>query len=179
MERTAALSTGTKLMLASGGLLFLALFFTWQETDVKFGKRFEVTTSMDGWDAPGLVLGLLTLLLVGLVVVRHTSLELSPEVPWNVLALALGLLVFALALLKNLTDTDSAPASYVGVVLAGLLAVGAFLDLSREMPQREPKPTTWKTRTRAPSTPQPLERSGSRGAPAEPERRAAEPVKRW
>jgi len=182
MERTAALSTGTKLMLASGGLLFADLFFTWQQTELEFGKRFDVTSSIDGWDAPGLVLGLLTLLLVGLVIIRQTSLELSPEVPWNVLTLALGIVIFGLALLKNLTDSGSSPASYVGVVLAGLVAVGAFLDLSRPEPVREePAMAKWKPRARATATPAPSKRT--QRAVTDPEPRAvqptAEPAERW
>ena len=41
----------------------------------------------------------------------------------------LAFLIFALALIKNLTDDYSTWASYVGVVLAALIAVGAWLEI--------------------------------------------------
>jgi hypothetical protein len=40
----------------------------------------------------------------------------------------LGILIFAFALLKNLIDDYSAWASYVGVVLAAVVAYGAWLN---------------------------------------------------
>jgi protein-S-isoprenylcysteine O-methyltransferase Ste14 len=40
----------------------------------------------------------------------------------------LGVLVFVLTVFKTATDADSSWASYVGVVLAALVAVGAYLD---------------------------------------------------
>jgi hypothetical protein len=180
MGRIAALSLGTKLMLASGALLFSDLFLTWQNFDVKFDKNFAVTKSLDGWDAWGLLLGLLTLGLIGMLIAREMDSELSPDVPWNLVTLVLGVLVLALAVVKNLTDDHSAIPSYVGVALAALIAVGAVLDLSR--PDPEPRgdvpPAKWRPRVRS-SAPPPADHSPSRRAPADPESHAAEPSPRW
>jgi MFS superfamily sulfate permease-like transporter len=180
MERTAALSTGTKLILACGGLLFLDLFFTWQKNDQMFGKKFVLTQSLDGWDAWGLLLGLLTLAIVTLAIIRYTGLELSPEVPWNLVTLVLGALVFLVAFVKNLTDSGSTIPSYVGVALAGAVAVGAYLDRSRSEPQRDISARAeWKPRVRPAAQAPSADGTAARSAPAEPEPRSSQPAKRW
>lgn len=179
MERLAALSTGTKLTLGAGFLLFFDLFMTWQDVPQRFGKKFAVTASLDGWDRVGLVLGLLTVGLLALTVIRESDAELSPEVPWNGVALGLGALVVVVALLKNLTDAHSAWAAYLGVALAGLAAVGVYLD--RDRPPPEPKPIgvgDWKPRVRMASGPAPTNGGRSR-ATAEPEAPPAQPSSRW
>jgi hypothetical protein len=180
MERIAALSTGTKLMIASGALLFLDLFSTWQNVPQRFGKKFDVTASLDGWDRLGLVLGLVTLGFLVVVVLRETDVELSPDVPWNRITLALAAVTFGLALLKNVTDAHSAWGAYVGVVLAALAVVGAYLE--RDRPEPEPKAIetgTWRPRERATGGPTPTNGSQSRTGAQEPETRSAEPARRW
>jgi hypothetical protein len=167
-------------MLASGVLLFSDLFLTWQDFDVSFGKRFTVTKSLDGWDAWGLVLGLLTLSLLVILIVREVDAEISPDVPWNMITSVLGVLVLAVALVKNLTDEHSAVPSYVGIALAALVAVGAVLDRSR--PDPEPRadvtPANWRPRVR-PGTPPPADHSSSGRAATEPEPWTAESSQRW
>jgi hypothetical protein len=179
MERIASLSKGTKLMLASGSLLFFDLFLTWQNLRQHYG-RYDVTASLDGWDRWGLLLGLLTLALLTIVTLRETDVELSPDVPWNriVLGLAAGMLV--VAALKNLTDADSAWASYLGVVLAGVALVGAYLERDRPEPEVVEKPLSekWKPSPRASAGAAPSGDSVSR-VTADPEPPTAEPARRW
>lgn len=179
MERIASLSKGTKLMLASGSLLFFDLFFTWQNLRQQYG-RYDVTARLDGWDRWGLLLGLLTLALLTIVTLRETDVELSPDVPWNriVLGLAAGMLV--VAALKNLTDADSAWASYLGVVLAGVALAGAYLERDRPEPEVIEKPLSekWKPSPRASAGAPPSGGSVGRVA-ADPEPPAAEPARRW
>jgi hypothetical protein len=177
MERIAALSTGTKLMLGSGFLLFLDLFFTWQNLPQYFGTKFAVSESLDGWDRLGLVLGLLTLALLTLVILRETEVELSPDVPWNRIVVVLAALMLGVSVLKNVTDAHSAWAAYAGVVLAALVVVGAYLE--RDRPEPEPKPIetgNWKPRARfEPSSNAPQ----SRTTGPETDSRTAEPARRW
>jgi len=127
MERFKALSTGPKLLLVATPLLFLSLFFTWQKLEVDFGRAGSAVQMLDGWDRWGLLIGLLALGLTALAVVAYlTDVELSDDVPWGPLVLGGGIAILALTLLKNLTDADSAWASYVGVLLAALVALGAY-----------------------------------------------------
>jgi hypothetical protein len=133
VERIKALSRATKVVLASGILLFLDLFFTWQQLEVDYGSSGTARQALDAWDAWGLLVGLGTLAIVTLVIVlRVSDLEVSPDVPWNRIVLGLSAAVLLLTVLKNLTDADSAVASYVGIVLAALVAAGAFLTRDEE-----------------------------------------------
>ena len=72
--------------------------------------------------------------------------------------LGFGCLVFVAAVLKNFRDADSAWASYLGVMLAAAVAVGAYLDFAHE---REARATAeeWRPRDRT------LERSSAEQTP--------------
>jgi hypothetical protein len=128
--KVASLSNGGKLVLAAGGLLFFDLFLTWQAVPVAFGPKNTITKGLDGWDVWGLLIGLAILALIALVVARVYDEGFAFDQRWDRVTLGLGVLVFALAVLKNFRDGDSTWASYLGVVLAGLVAAGAYLDLS-------------------------------------------------
>jgi hypothetical protein len=180
MERIASLSTGTKLMLASATLLFFDLFLTWQKLPQQYGKRFDVTANLDAWDGWGLLLGLSTLALLTLVILRQTQVELSPEIPWNRITLGLAVAMLSLAVVKNLLDAYSAWASYLGIALAGVAVVGAYLE--RDRPAPEPKATeagnwTPSVRASAVSSPPGGETNGQARSSSNP--RAAEPSSRW
>jgi hypothetical protein len=156
MEKvTAPLSTGAKLVLAAGGLLFFGLFVTWQAVPVEFGPKTTVTKGLDGWDAWGLLMGLAILGLIALVIVRHYDEALAFDRRWDRVVLGLGALVVVIAVLKNLRDGDSTWASYLCVVLAGVVAAGAYLDYGYE---REPvaRGNAWQPRDRS------LEQASSR-----------------
>ena len=127
MDRFRTLSTGPKLLLVATPLLFVSLFFTWQKLEVDFGRAGRAEALLDGWDFWGLLIGMLALGLTALAVVAYlTDVELSEDVPWGPLVLGGGIAIPALTLLKNVTDADSAWASYVAVLLAALVALGAY-----------------------------------------------------
>jgi len=140
MAKFKALSRGTQLVLVAGPLLFLSLFFTWQNLAVNYGRAGVATLPLDGWDAWGLLLGLLVATTVVLVVLRTlTEVELSEGVPWVTICLGLGVTIFVVALLKNLTDAGSSWASYGFVALAGVVAYGTYRDWAAERrPARAP-----------------------------------------
>jgi len=163
MERMKALSRGTKLVLASSFLLFFDLFFTWQKLPLDFGRAGRAVASLDGWDAWGLLIGLLTMALVALVVIVHlTDLELSPDVLWGLITLGLATAVFVLTVVKNLTDAESALASYVGIVLAALAVVGAYMARAETRPEAAAeamRPQTTRPAPRAYEAPKQPERT--------------------
>lgn len=126
-----ALSRGTQLVLVSGPLLLSSLFFTWQHVEVDYGQAGVATIALDGFDAWGLLLAVVTIALVTIVALRAlTDVEMSDDVPWGSITLGLGLTAFAVALLKNLTDAGSTWASYGFVALAALVALGTFFEWS-------------------------------------------------
>jgi len=124
-----ALSRGTQIVLVAGPLLFLSLFFTWQNLEVDYGSAGATTASLDGFDAWGLLLALLAAATTTLVALRHLSdLEFSENVPWDTVTLGLGAATGSVALVKNLTDASSSWASYGFVALAVAVALGTYLD---------------------------------------------------
>jgi len=127
MERLKSLSPGQKLVLVASPLLFVSLFLTWQKLEVSFGRAGHAVSLLDGWDGWGLLIGLLALGLTVFAVIAYlTDVELSEDIPWERLLLGAGVAVLVLTVVKNLLDADSAWASYLGVVLAGLVALGAY-----------------------------------------------------
>ncbi len=127
MERLKSLSPGQKLVLFASPLLFVSLFLTWQKLEVSFGAAGHAVALLDGWDGWGLLIGLLALALTGFAVVAYlTDVELSEDVPWERLLLGCGVAVLVITVVKNVLDADSAWASYLGVVLAALVALGAY-----------------------------------------------------
>lgn len=133
MAKFKALSRGTQFVLVAGPLLFLSLFFTWQNVRVDYGRAGVANLPLDGWDAWGLLLALLVIATVVLVVLRtFTDVEMSEDVPWPTICFGLGVAVFAVAVLKNLTDAGSSWASYAFVALAGFVAAGTYLEWAAE-----------------------------------------------
>ena len=129
MGRFNALSRGTKLVLVAGPVLFFSLFFNWQTLEIDYGPAGIAEQPQDGWDAWGLLIAMLAISAITLVVlVRMTEVEMSEDVPWETVMLALGAATFALAVLKSLTDANSTWASYAFVAAAGVLAVGTWLN---------------------------------------------------
>lgn len=124
-----ALSHGTRLVLVGGPLVLFSLFFTWQNILVDYGPAGVASSGRDGWDAWGLLLGMLAIALTTIVVLRTlTEVEMSDDIPWDNVVLGLGVAVFAVAAVKNLTDAGSTWLSYGFVALAALVAVGTYLD---------------------------------------------------
>lgn len=139
MRAVADFGTGTKILLAAGSLLFVSLFLTWQTVPADFGPNVTVTQSLDGWDFWGLVIALATLAVIGLAIARERDDELAFDPRIAGVVLGLGAFVLVAAVLKNLRDSDSTWASYLGVLLAGAVALGAYLDFSSE---RDPRAAT-------------------------------------
>jgi hypothetical protein len=127
MRWLSSLSTGSKLLLGGATLLFLDLFLTWQKLPLQFGKKTAIQ-SLDAWDGWGLLIGLLTLGLIAGVVFGELNEDLELDSRFELALFGVSSLVLAVTIVKNLRDDGSAWASYAGVVLAGVMTVGAFLD---------------------------------------------------
>jgi hypothetical protein len=152
MNSVSTYGRGTKVLLVAGGLLLVDLFLTWQSTQVDFGPNGTVTSGLDGWDFWGLVIGVSTLAVVALAVLREHDDGLMFDARWSRAVLALGLLVLVVAVLKNVRDTDSTWAGYLGVLLAGAVAVGGYLSFTYEREARATEPA-WHTRDRTQERP--------------------------
>ena len=123
MDQLKGLPLGRQLILGAGVLLLIDTFLHWQSVDIG-----PFTASRNGWHGFwGVLLGLLTIALVAWVAARAFDVELPMEIPEGLTSLVLGVLIVAFALIKNLTDDYSTLWSYIGIVLAAIVAYGAWL----------------------------------------------------
>jgi hypothetical protein len=156
LDKFAALPTGTKLVLVAGVLLFFDLFLTWQSVEVDFGGGNTVSRGLDGWDFWGLLIGLLTLALLAVVIIRETESEVMLEARWDVVPLALACVIFAMAIVKNIRDEASAWPSYLGIALAGVMIAGAAIEWARNRSDESPVQAQWQPQPAGPSDASPI-----------------------
>ncbi len=173
MDRFNALGRGMQIMLVGGALLFIDLFFRWQEIEFDLGPLGEQSAGVSAWDnVLGIVLGLLTIALIAWIVLQLAAVDIPLPVSGAMIAALLGALILLVAIVKNLTDDYSTIWSYVGVVLAAVIAFGAWqviqgaggIDtLKSEMPNR----TASSTMTAPPMTSTPPPAVEPEAAPQE------------
>ena len=150
VEKVRGLSPGAKLVLAGGALLFFSLFLTWQNLEIDYGRAGTGTQMLDGWDVFGLVIGFLTLgLLTFVIVVKLYDAAVTPRVSSELLTVALATAILGLVVVKNLTDRNSAWASYLAIVLAATVVVGALLDWAGDRIGRNAVPGRRRRRIRS------------------------------
>lgn len=140
-ERMNALTLGMKILLPATALLFIDMFLRWQEVCADLGPLGETCGGQNGWNGLwGVLLGLLTVLMLVWLGLQIANVDISGynlPVTAGLITLGLGVLIFALALLKNLVDDYSTIWSYIGVILAALGAYGAW-QRSRELEETGP-----------------------------------------
>ncbi len=119
MERLNALGRGAQMMLVGGVLLLISTFFDWQAVDDFPG--------VNAWNnVLGVLMGLATVILVAWLIAQIVGVDLPSQFQPAMMAALLGGVILVLAVLKNLTDDYSTFWSYLGVVLAALIALGAY-----------------------------------------------------
>jgi hypothetical protein len=122
MEQLQALSLARKLILGGGILLLIDSFFNWQSVEV-LGQDYGQSAWNGFW---GVFLGLMTVALVAGMIALMFGVEPPEGVPQGLIALVLGVLILVFAVIKNLTDDYSAWPSVVGIILAAVIAYGAW-----------------------------------------------------
>jgi hypothetical protein len=126
MERFNALGRGTQVMLVGAVLLFIDLFFTWQDSEEVLGT--DVPVSLNGWEGIGVLLGILTIVLLAWIIVRLASVNIPLPVSTAMTAALIGTLILILAVIKILTilGNDATIWAWIGLALAVAIAIGAF-----------------------------------------------------
>lgn len=175
MERFNALGRGAQMMLVGGVLLFIVLFFPWQDFDVGgLADELGVDATFSGWRGVGVILGLLTIVLLAWIIVRLASVDIPLPVSTAMTAALIGTLILIFAVIKMLTilGDEATIWSWIGLALAIVIAVGAFRTvqeaggvdtLRSEMPNR-----TASTTMDAPPPMSPTPPPASEAAPYEP-----------
>jgi hypothetical protein len=127
MDRFNKLGRGLQLMLVGSVLLLIDTFFNWQGSSGEvFGQKYSV-----GWSAWhgfwGVVMGLLTIVLIAWLVARLAAVDIP--MPVSLTGAVLAFLILACAVIKNLSDDYSTFWSYLGIALAAVIAVGAWMQI--------------------------------------------------
>ena len=129
MERFNALSRGMQLMLAGAALLLVDTFLPWQSVSFE-ALGVSVSESWTAWHGFwGVMLGLLTIALLVWLVVRMLGTEMKLPVSDTLVGAALAALILLCAVIKVLTDDAVAWGAWLGLVLAVVIAVGAWLQV--------------------------------------------------
>ena len=178
MDRFNALGRGFQIMLVAGVLLFIDTFFNWQSVDTAVGE-FGVSA----WDdIGGILMAVLTLVLVAWLVARVAGVDIPLPISASLLAAAFGVLIFLLALIKNLEDDYSSVWAWIGLILAAAILVGAWLEvqagggmdaLRNELPRMQSSSSTTSTASTAP--PHPTSAPSDTAQPPPPPPAAAAP----
>ena len=131
MNQLKALSRSSQLLLGAGLLLFIFLFFDWQQVDFALG-----TVGRSGWHGWGVVAGLfvIALLLWEAVQVLGVKVELPIKPAMLSAALAAGVLLFTV--IKFLVDNEARhwPA-WIGLILGIIIGMGGWLRWSGDAPK--------------------------------------------
>ena len=129
MDKFNALSRGAQLMLVGAALLLVDTFLPWQSVSFE-ALGISVSESWTAWHGFwGVLLGLLTVALLAWLVVRLVGTEISLPVSDVLVGAALAALILLSALLKVLTDDAVAWGAWLGLALAVVIAVGAWLQV--------------------------------------------------
>ena len=129
MDRFNALGRGVQLMLIGGVLLLIDLFLPWQDFGNEFSDAVGVDASFSGWRGfGGVLVGLLTIVLLAWVIVRLASVDIPLPVSTAMTAAIIGTLILIFTIIKLLTilGDEATIWAWVGLVLAIVIAVGAF-----------------------------------------------------
>jgi hypothetical protein len=118
-------SPGRLVLGLAGGLLFVDLFFGWQEVCVRVGAVGRVCATRAGWHGFGIAVGLATVALIVWVTVELTGTRL-PRAGAAALAAVVALLV-AVEFVEH-GEKRSWPA-WVGLALGAVVAAAGAVSL--------------------------------------------------
>ena len=130
MERFNALGRGAQLMLIGAVLLFIDLFFPWQDFDVGgLADELGVDATFSGWRGIGFIVGILTIIVLAWLIVRLASVDIPLPVSTAMTGALLGTLTLIFTVIKLLTilGDEATIWAWVGTALAVVIAVGAFM----------------------------------------------------
>jgi hypothetical protein len=132
LERFNALSRGSQIMFVAGLLLLVDTFLPWQDFDIEVEEGLTIDTgfSWNAWHGFwGILLGLLTVALVAWLVARLAGVDLRLPVSDAMLGAVIAGTILVFAFIKVLADDYTAFWAYIGLVLAAIVAIGAWMNV--------------------------------------------------
>ena len=125
-------STATLLILGGGFLMAIDTLLAWQSVTIG-----GLTFSRNAWHGlSGFLIGILSFVFLANAVIHAGIFETSLKLPHRVLAISIAPAILVLSVIKNLNDSHSGWASYVGILLAALITWGSWM-LWQEKPAAE------------------------------------------
>jgi energy-coupling factor transporter transmembrane protein EcfT len=119
-----------QLMLVGGVLLLIDTFLHWQEVSAKLGGVTIVSAGVTAWHGFwGIIMCLALIVLLAWVVAKIAGVKIPLPVSDTMVAALLAGIVLLFALIKNLADDYSTKWSYIGIVLAAVVAAGAWMQV--------------------------------------------------
>ncbi len=132
MDQIKAMSRSSQLLLGAGLLLFIFLFFDWQQVSVG-----PYTVGQSGWHGWGTATGIFLIILLLWEAVQILGVKL-PELPLKPVMISAGLaaLVLLFTIIKFLVDDTARhwPA-WIGLILGIAIGVGGWLRWSGDAPK--------------------------------------------
>ena len=130
MERLKALGRGTQIMFTAAVLLLIVSFLRWQEVEFDLGPLGSGSAGQNAWHGFwGVVMGILTIVLIARVAARLAAVEVPIPLSFATTSFVLGVLIALCAVLKLITDDFRTFWAFIGVGLAIVVAVGAWLEV--------------------------------------------------
>jgi hypothetical protein len=133
MPNLAQLSTGTKVLLGAGLLLFIDLFLDWQQVCVNLGPLGNQCGSRSGWHGIGVLVGLLVIALLVWEVVQVFNLLANVQLPVaaSLISVVLAAAIVLFGVIEFFTHNEARhwPA-WVGLILLVVIAIGGWLKFS-------------------------------------------------
>src|SRR2546423_12190038 len=126
MDRVNALSRSSQLLLGAGLLLFIFLFFDWQQACAG-----SFCAGRSGWHGWGVVAGLFVIALLLWEAAQVVGVNVQLPIKAAVLSAGLAAAVLLFTVIKFLVDNEARhwPA-WIGLILAIVIAIGGWLRWS-------------------------------------------------
>jgi hypothetical protein len=126
-------SPAMALLVLGGLFMFIDTLLSWQAVTVG-----HLTYSRNAWHGFwGVILGLMSIAFLLSASVHGGIVELRFRLPHRLIAIVLAPVMFVFAVIKTITDDNSAWAAYVGIALTAVLVLAAFLTWNEKEPVRE------------------------------------------
>ena len=131
MDQLKGLSRSSQLLLGAGLLLFIFLFFDWQQVCAG-----GICGGRSGWHGWGVLVGILVIALVAWEAAQVFAVKVELPVKPALLSAGLAAAVLLFTVIKFLVDNEFRhwPA-WVGLILAIVIGFGGFLRWSGDSPK--------------------------------------------
>jgi hypothetical protein len=126
---------GHVLLVLGAFFMFLDTLFAWQAVEVG-----RLTYTRNAWHGFwGVILGLMTIVFLVNAAAQTGVLEFKLPFPRALLSIALAPAILVFAVIKTISDHNSGWASYLGIVLAGVITIAAWLARNKEKAEKRAK----------------------------------------